>query len=460
MATMAELSLADARRERSTAERAARRRSFLALLLLATIVRGGALWAKFGDLRGDPDGYLEIANAVQGSKLYGRRYVYAYNPIRRWPLSETAYRPPLYPYALVAVAGERALSPLRIAVFHWMLGVASVLLTYYLAQQWRLAHRVALLAALLVAVDPILLRQSTLVMTETIATFVALLALVALTRVARRPEPFEAALAGVSLGVCALCRPTFFVWGAVVLCVMPFIAAPWLRRAGNLAAATTMMALVIAPWAVRNWVDLGTPLLSTTHGGYTLALGNHRDFFEHLRSGGWNIPYDAQTSNLRLDIASQRPNVAFSGHWEIERDHAAYLVAARAVRDDPAMFAVSCVYRLWRFWSPLPLALTADESSATTALRALVTGWYLLILSLALSGAWRLRGQLVATPWLWGTLLCVSFTLTHTFYWSDMRMRAPLMPVVAMLAAVGAAGLWSRAGFAQCSGAGVTPVME
>jgi hypothetical protein len=35
----------------------------------------------------------------------------------------------------------------------------------------------------------------------------------------------------------------------------------------------------------------------------------------------------------------------------------------------------------------------------------------------------------------WGVLLCVVFTGVHTFYWSNLRMRAPLMPFVACVAA-------------------------
>ena len=41
------------------------------------------------------------------------------------------------------------------------------------------------------------------------------------------------------------------------------------------------------------------------------------------------------------------------------------------------------------------------------------------------------------SSWLWGLLLVACLTAVHTFYWTDMRMRAPLMPVVALAAAGG-----------------------
>jgi predicted outer membrane lipoprotein len=37
--------------------------------------------------------------------------------------------------------------------------------------------------------------------------------------------------------------------------------------------------------------------------------------------------------------------------------------------------------------------------------------------------------------WLWGLLLAASFTAVHAVYWSNMRMRAPLMPVAALATA-------------------------
>ena len=71
-------------------------------------------------------------------------------------------------------------------------------------------------------------------------------------------------------------------------------------------------------------------------------------------------------------------------------------------------------------------------------LRYATCAWYLAVYAAALAGVWRLRGKLLRSPWVWGVLLCLVFTLVHTFYWSNLRMRAPLMPFVAIVAAVGA----------------------
>jgi len=40
----------------------------------------------------------------------------------------------------------------------------------------------------------------------------------------------------------------------------------------------------------------------------------------------------------------------------------------------------------------------------------------------------------MSDPWIWGLLLCLAFSLAHVFFWSQIRMRAPLMPFVYLAA--------------------------
>ncbi len=42
-----------------------------------------------------------------------------------------------------------------------------------------------------------------------------------------------------------------------------------------------------------------------------------------------------------------------------------------------------------------------------------------------------------SSAWRWGLLLIFCLLAGHVVYWTDMRMRAPIMPVVAILAAAG-----------------------
>ena len=40
--------------------------------------------------------------------------------------------------------------------------------------------------------------------------------------------------------------------------------------------------------------------------------------------------------------------------------------------------------------------------------------------------------------WLWLVLVIASFALVHLFFWSNMRMRAPVIPAIALIAALAA----------------------
>jgi hypothetical protein len=243
----------------------------------------------------------------------------------------------------------------------------------------------------------------------------------------------------------------------------------WLWGGQNVAVLALIAAVVVSPWAIRNYRVFGKPIVSTTHGGYTFYLANNHDFYDDLQSDDSGLPWDSaqfgrnwqdsryQSMERMIIVTSgfpkSRPSPSLlSLHSDILIDKAAYFEARQVIRERPAMFAYSCLYRLRQLWSPLPHRLTADESLARTAMRYAVAAWYVAVYLLAAVGIWKLRGKLLAPPWLWGVLLCLVFTGIHTFYWTNLRMRAPLMPFVALVAAQGLAHIMGRVGQGRLGG--------
>ena len=155
----------------------------------------------------------------------------------------------------------------------------------------------------------------------------------------------------------------------------------------------------------------------------------------------------------------------FNANWtgrkpsdELPADRLAYADAWQTIGREPGTFAYSCLVRLGRLWSPLPHQVTADETVLRRLSRYAVALWYVLEFLLAAIGLWRigndecgmmnaeLRAQQAdidpssfilhpSSSWLWGLLLIACLTAVHAVYWTDMRMRAQLMPVVALAAA-------------------------
>ena len=412
------------------------------MLALAVLVRGAALAITWQGLAADPDTYRELATNLREHGTFG----YA---LPAGPIMPTAYRPPLYPLLLAAAANGRPVFLAWVALLHLLLGAVTVLLVYLAGCRWwnLTAGR---LAALLITLDPILLNQAAQLMTETLATALAMAVwwCVVLGQQAGRGSGRRVAwtAAGLTLGLAALSRPTFLAWGgALGLALLvapgqggaPAEPAPswnWRRRLQAAALLGAATALVLMPWALRNQRQFERFLLTTTHGGYTLWLGNNPEFYDFLRSAAWGEVWDS----TEVDDLYNRIRERFA-HDELAADRWAREQALDTLANQPGMFVRASAFRVSSLWGLIPHRLAEHESVGRRLARHGVGAWYGLLFLFAICGLIRLRTRLLHPPWIAGLLLCLAFTAVHSIYWSNLRMRAPLMPAVCLLAAVGLA---------------------
>ena len=229
-----------------------------------------------------------------------------------------------------------------------------------------------------------------------------------------------------------------------------FQISDWKTRLGrnlaNVAGLAVAAAAVMSPWAIRNQQVFGKPILTTTHGGYTLWLGNNPSFFAWLRDDRSYVPWDVnrdvtqqqihEDALILIDFMLRSIDTTKESDQctELKLDRFKAHLARESIQDDPSGFIRACLYRIRQLWSPLPHKLTADESTGRRMLRYATAAWYCGVYVLAAVGIWRLRWRLFRAPWVWGVLLCLTFTAVHTLYWCNLRMRAPLMPFVALVA--------------------------
>jgi hypothetical protein len=380
-----------------------------AAVVLAIALRGAAMLAGAGAFQ-DPDNYLPLARSLaEGNGL-------------AWKGRATAYRPPLYPLMLapiVKVMGERWL--VGVAAFHLMLGAGTVLLTARSARNWGLGEASVLAAAVVTACDPVLLWQCRFVMTETLGAFLTALSIFALTV----PQPRGTMLGGACLGLAALCRPSLLP-GAVLLAIGALAAQPGtarqrLVRCGLLGFSTIA---ILVPWAARNAVVLGEPVWTTTHGGYTLALGNNEVYYREVLDGSPGRVWTGDEQWRWWDSV----NRATAGMTEPQADHYLRDRVIELARDQPGTFLRACLDRLKRFWSIVPAM--AVYSPAVRWATALWTAPLWLALGLGLCRRELWRWPRIAAP-----LFIVGLTIVHALYWTDVRMRAPIVPAIALIAA-------------------------
>lgn len=431
----------------------------LPILLIAFAIRGGALLLMADGLQNDPDAYWRLAANLVEHGTFGQNDV------------PTAFRPPVYPLVLTGCVTLGEYGRAAVGVLHLLLGVATVGMVLVLGRRWGLGRCGAALAAFLVACDPILLASSAQVMTETLATFLATAGLLALTwagqqkcgrpiagsqrlpecttthdctlgSVGSRPL-LRQMIAGIVLALASLCRPAFLPWiiaaGAVLWWqnrrrrdITDKHGFPWAFALGTL--------VVLCPWAIRNEVQFGRPIVTTTHGGYTLLLANNPEFYEWLRVGAWGSVWNADRFNAAWDRRRPRD--------ELKADRQAYAEALHTICQEPSAFSHACVVRIGRFWSPAPHQLSPAETPLRRLSRYAVALWYMAESTLAVVGFWRIfkSSRLPLPPsafalpsftWFYGVLLIGCLMAGHVVYWTDMRMRAPVMPVVALMAAGG-----------------------
>ena len=397
-------------------------RPLLGLIVLACALRITVVAWRLDDLSVDRDAYGTIArNLVNGEGFCTE------------PGRPTAFRPPLYPVLLAACRSVDGVT--LIAALHVLLGTATAGMTWYLAQRLGFAPIGRLVAATLVAVDPLLLLYSTHLMTETLFTFLVTGLLLFLLHIDSRRQ---AATAGVFFGLAALCRPTIWAFAilAVVIAGFRFLRGRSTGRPAfpvktrRIAATFALTAgLVISPWVVRNLVVFNHPILMTTHGGYTLLLGNNPVFYAEVVARPENSVWQkdslsAWQTSLETALESQKSRL---DEWE--RSSRLQAMAYEWIRNHPREF-LSCAWlRIRRLWSPGP-----EKTHGISPMTAVtVQYYYSLVFLLCLVGLARHRAAW--RDFRWPVAFVVSLTLLHSVYWANARMRAPAIPVISVFAA-------------------------
>ena len=280
--------------------------------LLLVLLLSLAAWLQFTvaartevayPLRSDAGEYFSYAYNLHHSG------VYSMEPTWRDPARQAvpdALRTPGYPLFLL-LAGEPVpdLAWLhRISLLQAGLGVASVLLAWLVSRRF-LGEKLALLAGLMVAINPWLVAANTYLLTESLFTFLLLAATLQTLRAvdAVGGRPWQALAAGLLWGLCSLVRPTmqFLPLACVLLSLLP--AMKTCRRPALLVLLG--FALAVSPWVLRNQLvdvgDSGSRLMVNA-----LAHGSYPGFMYRDQAESFEFPYrhDPEYANFSRDLPS------------------------------------------------------------------------------------------------------------------------------------------------------------
>jgi hypothetical protein len=354
----------------------------------------------------------------------------------------TAHWSFLYSLFVASVYGIFGPHPLAVRLVQAVLGGILLPLAVYAlsrrlfsAEAWgdRLSARgfkpevLALTAAGISAVYFYLVLYAATLMTETLYISALLWSLYEALAVAERPTRKHAILLGVSLGAATLLRQSILPWIAVMFVWLVWVGyrRRGLRRSiGAVAIAAGLIALMILPFTVRNYVVYGQFLLLNSNAGYAMFSAQHpmhgTDFKEFE---GAPMPKDLSGLNeAQLDRVLMQRGIGF-----VLAEPGRYLLLSASRIPD--------YFEFWPTPDTAPLNNLGRMGSIGVLLPFMIAG---LVMALRSAGPGAQGGWLnfSVTPLTLLLLFMTVYSVLHIFTWAMPRYRLPVDAVAISFAAL------------------------
>jgi 4-amino-4-deoxy-L-arabinose transferase-like glycosyltransferase len=264
-------------------------------------------------------------------------------------------RTPGYPLLLAAVGGGKPgwSRDLLYVVQALLCGAATVLLILTARRLW--GERIGLVAGVVYALDPYSKRYVSIVLTEVLATFLAVAAAYAFVRARQERSASWWAATGALTAALTLTRPLFVL--AIPLALVAVLAArprPW-RQAGAFAAAA---ALLLGPWLGWTATVTGKPVFASFGEGWNLLLAAHGEGPRTTADVEYSKDYSREFNSVHRFAPSAeelQTNPDAHGHYLVRADAEQRRIAERVYRrrleHDPSHVVGEVLYRAAFLWS-------------------------------------------------------------------------------------------------------------
>ena len=396
------------------------------------------VWVFYTDtipLGGDPHWYYVVGiNIAEG-------FGFVANRSELWeipgPGEPTAFWPPGYPFALGALFKLAGQSITSAQVLNAVLGAATVPFVYALGKRI-FDHRVGLVSALLFAIFPNVIAGTPLLFPEPLFGLIFAAALLLLISFSPADERSWLPLAGFGflIGLAMLTRGQ----GAVLF---PAAGLYWLMQSGwrpalrGTVIAVFVAAAVIAPWTVRNAVELHAFIPISTNSGAALRVGHNA---ESIGTTKWT---DDDVGGFKMWESLYRPEWEVRGYREYTSLAISYAVSHPLHEVE---LAGRKVYHLYRSdstvipWLTTLGATPLEPGGLESALRWLLDSSYYALIFAAVASIpfWLRRDPIRLLP----VNVVLLWTLFHIAFLGEPRYHIPLYPLF-IIAAVG--GVWAAA---------------
>ena len=345
----------------------------------------------------DPALYLFFARQIAGGEGYA---LLGGEP--------TAYYPVGYPAVLGAVFWLVDHTPIpddyemSAGVLNLVLGTATVALLFDVGRRL-FDNRVGLVSAAVLAVFPNVVFHTAVALTETLFNFLVLAALLVLVSASWRERSIgwrRLAVFGVLLALSAFVRPISLFFLPVLFAVWLVAGWAWRPALRQIAVVCVAVAVVIAPWTIRNIVVMNSPVVMSTNIGDNLCMSRHAN-----GTGAFQLEAECLQGYEGLE----RPE------YEIRRNNDAIRTAVEFVVEHP-LDELRLIF--WRAYYTLQNdhdGLDASESYHRNQF---------------IPERWRSLLATLADAYFFGTLVLALLAITA--FWRDPRRRFFLLAMASM----------------------------
>jgi 4-amino-4-deoxy-L-arabinose transferase-like glycosyltransferase len=336
-------------------------------------------------------------------------------------------RAPLYPLMIGGIYSLFGEQPTLVLIAQALLLGGTCVLVFDIGRRL-FNQRTGVLAAVICALNPMLLRYVGDLQLETLLAFLFTLMVWTAIRFYTRPTLTMGILVGVSAALASLTKsvalPFPFVFAAAVIAL-----GLWRRRAtvpwAGLIAMFVALFAVIAPWTIRNYVATGGHLVLISSGTSDAFLRGYifsRSEFATLRQP----PYtDAENQSNAWFKSIAAANGTEWQRDDYETDQILNRAAVQQFVSQPSEFARKFVVGLFTFW----YEMTSFSTSLVAGLLAVAT------IGLAIVGIRGARGRDVP---LWILILpAVYLNLFLAALLALGRYSVPVLPPLLVLSAFG-----------------------
>jgi 4-amino-4-deoxy-L-arabinose transferase-like glycosyltransferase len=227
----------------------------------------------------------------------------------------SAGHPPLWELVLGGVSSLGGTSANAQRATGCVLGALAIVLIGLLARRVG-GERAGIAAAAVAALYPVFIGADTSLLSETLYGVLVAGSLLVALRVRDGAGPRAAAGLGALVALAALTR-------SEALILVPLLALPvamWSRpgRWTRAVAVVAACAVVLAPWAIRNWSEFGRPVLISTNDGTLLAGANCGRTYHGIDLGFWNIECiskkDPKLDEVHQEAVWRREGAHYASH--------------------------------------------------------------------------------------------------------------------------------------------------